>query len=330
MIEITKSSARMYSMLGQSGSAFGVGLIEKAKEKNNIVVVTADMAIPAGLSKFSAAFPEMFYNIGIAEQNLVGLSAGISNQGFRVIASAQACFLSMRCYEQVRQFSGYMGFPIIYVGVASGFALAYFGNTHYAIEDNTLMKSIPGMIVVSPSDGSQAIKALMAALDSNQAVYIRCTGVPGIPPIYSEDYYFEIGKGIVVEQGEDVVLISSGSILGSVLKAVTLMRENLDISFKVIDLHTLKPLDEDLLSDCLTSKIWITVEEHFIEGGLGSTIANFLTDRIISKKPNLLRIGIQDQFSIPGDYNYLLEQNGLDPESLVKKITNFVNKLFKI
>jgi transketolase len=328
LIEITKSNSRMFSMLGQSGSVFGVGLIDKAKEKNDIVILTADMAIPAGLSKFSSLYPDMFFNIGIAEQNLVGMAAGISNEGFRVIASAQACFLSMRSYEQVRQYSGYMGLPIIFVGVSSGFALTYFGNTHYALEDVTLMRSIPGMTVVSPADGGQAIKAMDAALNLQKPVYIRCTGIPGLPPVYSEEYNFEIGKGIILDEGEDVILISSGSIISRVSDAAVIMRDDLNMSFKVIDMHTVKPLDEALLSECLSSKIWVTIEEHFVDGGLGSAVANFLSAKSNSLKPNLLRIGVEDQFSIPGDYEYMLKKNGLNDRSLVKKITDFINMVF--
>jgi len=328
MIKIDNSTSRVFARLGQSGAAFGVGLIEEAEKKDNIVVLSADMAKPAGLSKFASLHPEKFYNIGIAEQNLIGVAAGVANEGFRVIASAQACFLSMRCYEQVRQYSGYMGLPVIYLGVSAGFGLTFFGNTHYALEDISLYRSIPGMTVISPSDPSQAIKAMEASLEINSPVYIRCTGIPGLPPIYKEDFEFKIGKGITVQDGSDVIVISSGSITRNVLDAVETLETSHKLSFKIIDMHTISPIDKDLLNSCMASKLWITVEEHFVSGGLGSVIAEFLSDRFETIKPNLLRLGIKDKFSVPGDYNYLIETNELDAQGIVKQITECIRKVF--
>lgn len=328
MTEINKSSSRFLARLGQSGAAFGVGLIDQAKAAENIVVLTADMAKPAGLSKFAALYPEKFYNVGIAEQNLVGLAAGIANEGFKVVASAQACFLSMRCYEQVRQYSGYMGLPVIYVGVSAGFGLTFFGNTHYALEDMSLFRSIPGMVVISPSDAGQAVKAMAAALASDDPVYIRCTGVPGLAPIYKEEFEFEIGKGIIVQDGSDIAIISAGSVTRNVLSAVEILKKIFNLSFKIIDMHTISPIDKELLDMCLNCKILLTVEEHFIDGGLGSVVAEFLAQKHSSNKPHLIRLGVKNKFSIPGDYSYLLKTNDLDSDGLVNQIIDVVRKNF--
>ena len=328
MTEINKSSSRVFARLGQSGAAFGVGLIDQAKAAENIVVLTADMAKPAGLSKFAALHPEKFYNVGIAEQNLVGVAAGLANEGFKVVASAQACFLSMRCYEQVRQYSGYMGLPVIYVGVSAGFGLTFFGNTHYALEDVSLYRSIPGMVVISPSDAGQAVKAMAAALASDDPVYIRCTGVPGLAPIYKEEFEFEIGKGITLQDGSDIAIISSGSVTRNVLAAVEVLEKIFNLSFKIIDMHTISPIDKDLLDTCLNCKILVTVEEHFIDGGLGSVVAEFLAEKHSGIKPHLLRLGVKNKFSIPGDYSYLLKANDLDSDGLVKQITDVVRRDF--
>ena len=328
MTEINKSSSRVFARLGQSGAAFGVGLIDQAEAAENIVVLTADMAKPAGLSKFAALHPEKFYNVGIAEQNLVGVAAGIANEGFKVIASAQACFLSMRCYEQVRQYSGYMGLPVIYVGVSAGFGLTFFGNTHYALEDVSLYRSIPGMVVISPSDAGQAVKAMAAALASDDPVYIRCTGVPGLAPIYKEEFEFEIGKGITLRDGSDIAIISAGSVTRNVLAAVEMLEKIFNFSFKIIDMHTISPIDKDLLDACLNCKILVTVEEHFIDGGLGSVVAEFLAEKHSGIKPHLLRLGVKNKFSIPGDYSYLLKANDLDSDGLVKQITDVVRRDF--
>lgn len=328
MTEINKSSSRVFARLGQSGAVFGVGLIDQAEAAENIVVLTADMAKPAGLSKFSALHPERFYNVGIAEQNLVGVAAGIANEGFKVVASAQACFLSMRCYEQVRQYSGYMGLPVIYVGVSAGFGLTFFGNTHYALEDVSLYRSIPGMVVISPSDAGQAVKAMAAALASDDPVYIRCTGVPGLAPIYKEEFEFEIGKGITLQDGSDIAIISAGSVTRNVLAAVEMLEKIFNLSFKIIDMHTISPIDKDLLDTCLNCKILVTVEEHFIDGGLGSVVAEFLAEKHSGNKPHLLRLGVKNKFSIPGDYSYLLKANDLDSDGLVKQITDVVRRDF--
>ena len=328
MIEINKSSSRVFARLGQSGAAFGVGLIDQAETAENIVVLTADMAKPAGLSKFSALHPEKFYNVGIAEQNLVGVAAGIANEGFKVVASAQACFLSMRCYEQVRQYSGYMGLPVIYVGVSAGFGLTFFGNTHYALEDVSLYRSIPGMVVISPSDAGQAVKAMAAALAAEVPVYIRCTGVPGLAPVYKEDFEFEIGKGITLQDGSDIAIITAGSVTRNVLKAVEELEKAFNLSFKILDMHTISPVDKLLLGDCLACSMIVTVEEHFINGGLGSVVAEFLADQNRLSKPTLLRLGVKNKFCTPGDYSYLLEYSELDTNGLVKNIAEAITNGF--
>ena len=328
MTTINSSSARVFARLGQSGAAFGVGLIEHAETMNNIIVLSADMAKPAGLSKFAYLYPKRFYNVGIAEQNLVGVAAGIANEGYKAIASAQACFLSMRCFEQVRQYSGYMGLPIIYIGVSAGFSLTFFGNTHYALEDISLYRSIPGMKIISPSDPGQAIKAISAALNTNESVYIRCTGIPGLPPIYKEEYKFEIGKGIILQEGSDITIISSGSITINVIAAVKILEEMFNLSIKIIDMHTISPIDQKLLNTCLKCKVLITVEEHFVDGGLGSVIAEFLADIYNTQKPHLFRIGVKNIFSIPGDYNYLLTSNELDKDGLIRQIAKLLRKVF--
>lgn len=322
MAKLTSSSARIYSRLGQAGSAFGVGLVEVAEERDDVVVFTADMAKPAGLAKFMTAHPNRFFNIGIAEQNLIGLAAGVANEGYSVIASAQACFLSMRCFEQVRQFSGYMGHPIIYVGVAAGFGLTYFGNTHYALEDVALFRSIPGMTVVSPSDPSQAIKAIRAAIECSSPVYIRCTGVPGLRPIYQDEYEFRLGRANIVREGSDLVVISSGAVLLNVVAACDAIANRTGLDIKVVDMHTVAPIDVSTLNSCLSAKAIITVEEHFIVGGLGSAVAEFLAETECSRMPALHRLGVDNKFSVPGDYQYLLETNGLDVAGLVASISD--------
>lgn len=315
MEELTASTSRVYAKLGQAGAAFGVALVELAKQRDDIVVLSADMAKPAGLLKFSGLHPDRFFNVGIAEQNLVGMAAGFANEGFKVIASAQACFLSMRSYEQIRQYSGYMKFPIVYVGVSAGFALTFFGNTHYALEDMTLLRSIPGMVVISPSDPGQAMKALQQALTMDSPVYIRCTGVPGLPPLYTKEYAFEIGKAIQLKEGLDATVFCCGAITRQVVEVANELEDS-GYSVRVVDMHTISPLDQHCLQHAMASKLWITVEEHFVQGGLGSAVAEFLATQFSANRPYLHCIGVPNAFTVPGDYAYLLRTNQLDAASL--------------
>ena len=172
MIKINKIKSSIYSKLGQNGACFGIGLMEKQKSGEDIFVISADMSEPVGLGRFKKTYPNNFVNIGIAEQNMIGVAAGMASEGKNKV-DAQACFLSMRSCEQVRQFMGYMKYNIIAVGISSGFALTFFGNTHYAIEDLSIMRSVPGLTILSPSDAGQAVKAIIASIEINKPVYLR-------------------------------------------------------------------------------------------------------------------------------------------------------------
>lgn len=314
---ITKASARTYSRLGQSGALFGMGLIEATESLGEIYLLTADMGKPAGMARFKTRFPERFVNVGIAEQNLVGMAAGIASEGHRVVASAQAAFLSMRSFEQVRQYAGYMSEPVVLVGVAAGFGLTFFGNTHYAIEDLALMRTIPGMTVLSPSDAGQAAKSIIAALESRRPTYIRCTAGLNVPSLYETDYDLEIGRAIDLKPGTDVAIFATGAVAANAVSAARALDER-GISTAVVDVHTIKPFDADCLRRHLGVRLLVSVEEHSIIGGLGSAIAEQLSAS--RQHPPLLRLGVRDRFLNPGDYAYLIEQAGLDATSLERQI----------
>lgn len=326
---LNNKTAKLYSMLGQSGAALGVGLIENESDNpEKTVAISADMAKPAGLGKFSKLYPSRFFNVGIAEQNMVGLAAGFANENFKPVVAAQACFTSMRSFEQIRQYSGYMNLPIVYVAVSSGFALTSFGNTHYALEDVALLTTIPGMVIVSPSDASQAVETMRQALRMDKSVYIRCTGVPNLPPIYSEDYDFEIGKAITaLDEGNEIVVFVSGSITRNVIEAVKLLIDKYSLKIRVVDFHTLSPLDLQCLESNLAAKLWFSVEEHFVTGGLGSLLANYIATTDSDKKPLLVKLGVDNKYTIPGDYPYLLDQNGLSTTGLYTSFERTIKKL---
>lgn len=313
----TKFNARIYSKLGQSGSIFGLSLIDQVKNYS-IKVLSADMSSPAGIDRFKTMYPDDFYNVGIAEQNLIGIAAGLASEGFKSIATAQAAFISMRSFEQVRQFMGYMQNNMIVIGISSGFALTFFGNTHYALEDLNLMRGVPNIIVLSPADAGEAVKAFEAALEINLPVYIRLTGSLNNPIVYKEDFNFKIGNANIIREGCDIALIGTGSMVHMAIKAAELLKQKEDISTTVIDMNTLKPLDTMILDKIKNHKLIVTVEEHSIIGGLGTAVLEYISEN--EGYPELLRLGVKDKFSSVGDYQYLLGENRLLPEQIAEDI----------
>ena len=204
---------------------FGIVLPEILKERNDIKVLSADMSTPAGLDKVKKEFPRNYINVGIAEQNLIGMASGLSDEGHKCICEAQACFLSMRCFEQVRQFCGYMGIPLILTGYGSGFSLTFMGNTHYALEDIALMRTIPEMVILSPADSLEAAQAFESALNLDKPVYIRMFGGTGVPSVLPEDYKFELGKASLLRDGKDVNIVATGAMVKQALDASRILDE---------------------------------------------------------------------------------------------------------
>lgn len=306
---------KMLSMFGQSASIFGVALPEIAKRNDKVVVLSADMSTPAGLDKFKSKFPDRFYNLGIAEQNMIGTAAGLSSEGYIPVCVAQACFLSMRDYEQIRQFCGYMGKKAILIGLSSGFSLSYFGQTHYAIEDIALMRTIPDMTIMAPSDALEAVKDFEEALDLNGPVYIRLFGSTGIPTIYDSKSEFKPGKGNILRQGSDLQIIATGSMVKTALDIADAL-EDRGISTSIVDMNTIKPLDEGIINQ--NAKLIVSLEEHLSSCGLGAVIANFLSSQ--QGSPRLLKIGVDNYSSVIGDYNFMLRNSGLSKEQIVEKI----------
>ena len=277
------------------------------------------MSVVAGLDRFKKEFPDNFYNVGIAEQNLLGVAAGLDSEGFKTIAVAQACFISMRSFEQVRQYLGYMGGKVMCVGINSGFSLTFFGNTHYAIEDMALMRSIPNMTVLSPADAGEAVKLFDAALKVDGPVYLRLSGSLNTPIVYKEDYELKIGQAITLKEGEDIAIFATGLMVSNALKAAELLFEK-GITVSVVDVHTIKPIEKDKIQKNCDKKLLVSVEEHNVVGGLGTAIADVLSEQRNSAP--LLKLGVQDHFMPVGDYNYLVEQAGLTPEQIASSIEN--------
>lgn len=320
---IDRIKVRTYSLLG-SHRTFGQIALELPAVNDKVIVMAADQCSPAGLEYFRNQFPDRYYNIGIAEQNMIGVAAGLAKEGFVPYVTAQATFATARCFDQIKINMGYMNFPIKIVGLSAGLAIGQYGATHMSIEDVALTRSIPNMVVISPADCTASAKALLAVANDPRPTYIRLTGWMNNPIVYKNDFDFEIGKAIVLKEGTDVAIIASGPSVYNSLKAAKMLKEE-GISVKVVDMHTIKPLDKQAVLDCCSAKLLVTVEEHTTIGGLGSAVAESLS--MVKDKPLHLIIGTEDHYIKPGEYNYLVEQYGLAPQQIKDKVNEVINKL---
>ncbi len=317
MFEITRISARTCSMLGQRGSIFGQAVLEAAEEDEKFILLTADLATLSGMTKYIDKYPNQFYNIGIAEQNMIGISAGLAAEGFHPCATTYATFITMRSCEQIRHFCGYMKEKIIVVGSGAGLSQGFAGNTHYTIEDLAVMRSIPNITIMSPADGASAVKQFELARKAEGAVYMRLTGNLNCPMVYKEETDFEIGKAKLLKEGSDVVIYAVGTMVSAALKAVALLEEK-GVSATVYDMFTVKPIDRETVNACKSYKLAVTIEEHNKMGGLGAAVAEVMTEQV--GMPKLLRCGIHDSFDLACDYDGLLAQNRLTPELIAEDI----------
>jgi transketolase len=316
-MEYNPRTIRTLSILGQRGS-LGTALLELARSDKRIIALVADVGSPSGLDRFGAELPDQFMNVGIAEQNMIGVAAGLSASGHIPFAFTLANFAAMRAGEQVRQYMGYMHENVKVVGFGGGFALGMFGNTHYGVEDIGAIRSIENIVILSPSDGLSTVKAAYAAAEIEAPVYIRLTGVINTPVLYREDFDFEIGKAISLKTGDDVAIFATGVVAANALKAAEILDVEHGISTSVVDMHTIKPIDAGAVEDAFSSKLIVTVEEHSTTGGLGTAVAEVLAQK--SSHPQLLRIGVEGGYLPAGDYPFKIEQFGLDQASIVDKI----------
>tara|TARA_A100001015_G_scaffold321643_1_gene453670 strand:+ start:978 stop:1940 length:963 start_codon:yes stop_codon:yes gene_type:complete len=313
---INDRNIKMWSTIGQRAT-LGIAALEIAKNNKNLIVLTCDVSTSAGLDRFRKTLPKQYIDLGIAEQNLIGVATGLSSEKFDVITTTFAPFQTMRCCEQIKVNLGYMSHKVCMVGLASGLALGTLGFTHSCIEDIGVLRSIPGITIISPADSLETIKALDAAVKLNGPCYIRLTGTSNNPIVYDKDYNFEIGKSIKLREGGDVAIFSSGSSVNNSLKASELLSEK-NISCTVINMHTIKPLDTKAILEVCNHKLIVSIEEHNIIGGLGSAISEFKST--LEKSPKQLFLGIKDVYGKGGTYNHLLNKHGLTPEKIVENV----------
>ncbi|HEV1285407.1 MAG TPA: transketolase C-terminal domain-containing protein [Bryobacteraceae bacterium] len=316
MIAFSSANIRTWSMLGSNG-AFGFAALELPEIDENLAMLTADEMYFSGLERFGAKYPQRLYNIGIAEQNMVGIAGGMSKEGMNVFATTYATFASTRSADQVRVNMGYMKLGIKLVGLTAGLSVGSLGATHCSVEDIAIMRAIPNITILSPADCTETVKATLAAARHKGPVYLRLTGGQPNLPVYKSDYEFEIGKAIRLREGEDIAVIATGSMVYHSLEAAAILAEQ-GISSTVIDMHTIKPLDEAAILDTLGAKLLVTVEEHSRKGGLGGAVAECLAG--VRVKPPQLIIGIADEFKTAADYPYLLKQFGLTGPQIAQTI----------
>ncbi|MGB9840406.1 transketolase family protein [Thermovenabulum sp.] len=292
--------------------AYGEALAEIGEKIKEIVVLDADLSKSTKTSVFAKKFPERFFNIGIAEQNLMGVAAGLATCGKIPFASTFAVFATGRAFEQIRNSICYPKLNVKIAASHAGLTVGEDGATHQSIEDIALMRTLPNMVVINPADAVETKKAIYAAAMHNGPVYIRLGRHP-IDVIFDESYEFQLGKGVVLREGKDVAIIATGVMVAEALKAYDeLKKEN--IHAMVVNISTIKPIDKDLLLKAADCKAVITVEEHTIYGGLGSAVTEVLSE----EKPVLVkRIGIEDTFGESGKPEELLKKYGLTAERIV-------------
>ena len=316
-MEVNERNIKMWSTIG-SRATFGMGALDLAKKIDNLMVLTGDVSTSAGLDRFRKTYPEKYLDIGIAEQNMVGVAAGLASEGYNVITTTFAPFQTARCCEQIKVNAGYMQQKLCMVGIASGLALGNLGFTHCCIEDIGILRSIPNIQIVSPADSFETIKALNAAVNSKKSTYIRLTGSANNPIIYDQDYNFEIGKSIKLKNGKDLTLFCSGAMVSTCPEVEKKLAE-LKISCSVINMHTIKPIDKDAIKNASeTSKLIASVEEHNVIGGLGSAISEQLVK--LKSRSKMLIMGINDQYVKGGSYNYLKNKYELSTDKIIEKI----------
>lgn len=300
--------------------SYGNALVELGNENPNVVVLDADLAAATKTGVFKKAFPERHIDCGIAECNMVGIGAGLAAAGMVPFVSSFAMFAAGRAFEQVRNSIGYPHLNVKIGATHGGISVGEDGATHQCCEDIALMRTIPGMTVIVPSDDIEAKAAVKAAAEMDGPVYMRF-GRLAVPVINDEDYKFEIGKGKVLKEGSDVAVIANGLCVAEAVEAAKKLEAD-GINAKVINMATVKPLDDALVLEAAkeTGKV-VVVEEHSVIGGLGSAVCDVLAEKAPTP---VLKIGVNDEFGHSGPAVELIKEFGLDADSIAAKVKAFV------
>lgn len=302
--------------------SYGEALRDLADEYKNLVVLDADLAAATKTGIFKKAYPERFFDCGIAEANMIGVAAGLATCGKIPFASTFAMFAAGRAYEIVRNSIGYPHLNVKIGATHAGISVGEDGATHQCNEDIALMRTIPGMTIINPCDDVEAKAAVKAALDFNGPVYMRF-GRLAVPVINdSETYKFELGKGVVLREGTDVTIVATGLMVNEAVEAAKTLEAD-GISAQVVNIHTIKPLDKELITQCAEKTgLIVTAEEHSVIGGLGSAVAETVTEMY---PVPVVKIGVNDEYGHSGPAVDLLKEFGLSAENIVKTVKESMN-----
>ena len=319
---IDNNKIKLWSSIG-SRASFGLTAFELAKNNNNLMIVTADVSTSAGLDRYKKKYPNNYVDVGIGEQNMMSVASGLASEGFDVITTTFSPFQTLRCAEQIKVNLGYMKNKVVMVGLASGLILGNLGFTHCSIEDIGILRSIPNLTIISPADSFETVKATEAAIKHHQSVYIRLTGGSNNPIVYESDYKFEIGKAKMLIDNGEILIIANGMMVKKSIDIARYFKEG-GVNISVINMHTIKPLDHDLLDKIISKyKYCFSIEEHNIFGGLGSALSEYFASK--DHKIKFKSIGIEDKYIKSGSYNYLLKEYGLDNESIINTIKKIIS-----
>ena len=302
--------------------SYGNALVELGNKYNDFIVLDADLAAATKTGTFKKAFPDRFYDCGIAEQNMISIAAGFAATGKKVFASSFAMFAAGRAFEQVRNSVAYPKLPVIIGATHAGISVGEDGATHQCCEDIALMRTIPGMTVLNPADDTEARLAVKAAYEHDGPVYIRF-GRLAVPVIFGDDYKFEIGKGVTLKEGDDITVIATGLMVGEALEAYEALKAK-GISARIINMPTIKPIDREIIVKAAkeTGKI-VTVEEHSVIGGLGSAVCDVVCEEC---PVPVVKIGVNDEFGCSGPAVQLLKKFGLSAENIVATVCKILGK----
>lgn len=318
MKPITSSTIRTWARLGQRGTFFAIAMPELGGEYEDLRLLTADVAQLSSMARFQAACPEKFLNVGIAEQNMIGIAAGLAMEGKCVFASTYASFIAVRSLEHVRQHLAHLQCNVKIVGFSAGVMAARSGIAHWATEDIAFMRALPNLTVFSPADCLDAYKIARYAAETEGPMYIRLSGGPNCPIVHKEDYAFVPGKMDRLREGSDVCIFATGLMVKEALDAAELLQEK-GVSCTVCNVHTIKPLDLETIEEARNRhRLLVSLEEHNIVGGLGGAISEYLSG--VGGGPRLVRMGIPDAYSAAGSQRWIWEQNGMDSASVSRRI----------
>ena len=294
---------------------FGSALVELGAERDDFIVMDADLAAATQTGMFKKAYPDRFYDCGIAEQNMVSIAAGVAATGKKVVCSSFAMFAAGRAFEQVRNSIGYPHLNVVIGATHAGISVGEDGATHQCNEDIALMRTIPGMTIINPADETEAKLAVRAAIDHDGPVYMRF-GRLAVPVVFGDDYKFEIGKGVELKEGNDVTIIATGLMVNEAMQAHDLLKAE-GINARVINMATIKPLDKDIiLKAAKETGAIVTAEEHSVIGGLGSAVSEVLS---VEYPVPVVKLGVYDRFGHSGPAPKLLDEFGLRAVNIVEK-----------